>query len=84
MVGHPVPGLVVVAGGKYTTYRVMARTPSTPPSTGWGPVPASCTEQIPLLGADGYGPCLTRRTLVGPPGSTWSASSTSRAVRLLV
>jgi glycerol-3-phosphate dehydrogenase len=24
VVGHPVPGLVVVAGGKYTTYRVMA------------------------------------------------------------
>ena len=22
--GHPFPGLVVVAGGKYTTYRVMA------------------------------------------------------------
>ena len=22
---HPVPGLVVVAGGKYTTYRVMAK-----------------------------------------------------------
>ena len=25
IVGHPVPGLVVVAGGKYTTYRVMAK-----------------------------------------------------------
>ena len=25
MVAHPVPGLVVVAGGKYTTYRVMAK-----------------------------------------------------------
>ena len=25
VVGHPVPGLVVVAGGKYTTYRVMAK-----------------------------------------------------------
>ena len=24
-VAHTVPGLVVVAGGKYTTYRVMAR-----------------------------------------------------------
>ncbi len=24
VVGHPVPGLVVVAGGKFTTYRVMA------------------------------------------------------------
>ena len=24
-VAHPVPGLVVVAGGKYTTYRVMAQ-----------------------------------------------------------
>ena len=25
VVGHPVPGLVVIAGGKYTTYRVMGR-----------------------------------------------------------
>src|SRR6202012_2572034 len=25
VVGHPVPGLVVVAGGKYTTYRVMGK-----------------------------------------------------------
>ena len=25
VVAHPVPGLVVVAGGKYTTYRVMAK-----------------------------------------------------------
>ena len=24
-VGHPAPGLVVVAGGKYTTYRIMAK-----------------------------------------------------------
>ena len=25
VVAHPVPGLVVVAGGKWTTYRVMAK-----------------------------------------------------------
>ncbi|BBX10915.1 hypothetical protein MAIC_57180 [Mycolicibacterium aichiense] len=34
-VAHSVPGLVVIAGGKYTTYRVMARTRSTRPSTAW-------------------------------------------------
>jgi glycerol-3-phosphate dehydrogenase len=51
---EPMLGLMLVAGGKYTTYRVMAadvvdkaarRLPGTPPSR---------TEDIPLLGADGF------------------------------
>jgi glycerol-3-phosphate dehydrogenase len=53
----PVSGLVMVAGGKYTTYRVMAADAvdaavrALPAS---GSVPPSCTEAVPLLGADGY------------------------------
>jgi glycerol-3-phosphate dehydrogenase len=55
VVGHPVPGLVVVAGGKYTTYRVMAADAVDEVARALdGRVPASCTERIPLLGADGY------------------------------
>jgi glycerol-3-phosphate dehydrogenase len=55
VVGHPTPGLVVVAGGKYTTYRVMAADAVDEVARGVdGLVPASCTERIPLLGAEGY------------------------------
>jgi glycerol-3-phosphate dehydrogenase len=55
VVGHPVPGLVVVAGGKYTTYRVMAADAVDEVARALdGRVPPSCTERIPLLGADGY------------------------------
>ena len=54
-VGSPVPGLVVVAGGKYTTYRVMARDAVDACVHGLGrSVPPSCTEVVPLLGADGF------------------------------
>jgi glycerol-3-phosphate dehydrogenase len=62
VVGHPVPGLVVVAGGKFTTYRVMAadavdeaaRTMDTR-------IPDSCTAELPLVGADGYRPLWNQR-----------------------
>ncbi|MHB8505852.1 MAG: glycerol-3-phosphate dehydrogenase/oxidase, partial [Acidimicrobiales bacterium] len=54
-VAVPAPGLVVVAGGKYTTYRVMARDAIDAAVGDWpGAVPASCTDQVPLLGADGW------------------------------
>ena len=54
-VARVVPGLVSIAGGKYTTYRVMAAdavdagTEDLPKL-----VPPSCTDKVPLLGADGY------------------------------
>lgn len=54
-VAKPVPGLVVVAGGKYTTYRVMAKDAVDAAAHGLdGRVPPSCTEDVPLLGAEGY------------------------------
>ncbi len=55
MVVTPVPGLVLVAGGKYTTYRVMARdaVDAAAHSIG-GRIPPSITERVPLLGAEGY------------------------------
>ncbi|MCP2260455.1 glycerol-3-phosphate dehydrogenase [Streptoalloteichus tenebrarius] len=49
------PGLVAIAGGKYTTYRVMAAdavdaaAPDLP-----GRIAPSITDKVPLLGADGY------------------------------
>jgi glycerol-3-phosphate dehydrogenase len=55
IVAHPVPGLVAVAGGKYTTYRVMAADAVDAAVHGLEEdVPASITERIGLLGADGY------------------------------
>nr|WP_245352835.1 glycerol-3-phosphate dehydrogenase/oxidase [Pseudonocardia parietis] len=54
-VAKPVPGLVVVAGGKYTTYRVMAKDAVDAAAHGLdGRIPRSCTEDVPLLGAEGY------------------------------
>ena len=58
-VAHTVPGLVVVAGGKYTTYRIMAKDAIDEAVHGLGTVldrrvPPSCTENVPLLGAEGY------------------------------
>ncbi|MCK0091166.1 glycerol-3-phosphate dehydrogenase/oxidase [Rhodococcus sp. F64268] len=49
------PGLVAIAGGKYTTYRVMAEDAV---DLAAEDIPAriapSITEKVPLLGADGY------------------------------
>ncbi len=51
----PVPGLVIIAGGKYTTYRVMAKDAVDAAAKQLpGPVEKSCTERVPLIGADGY------------------------------
>ncbi len=51
----PLSGLTMVAGGKYTTYRVMARDAVDSAVHGMNRhVPPSCTDRIPLLGADGY------------------------------
>jgi glycerol-3-phosphate dehydrogenase len=63
---RPAPGLVAVAGGKYTTYRVMAKDAVDEVAKGLQtetgqPVPASVTAETPLLGADGYQAAWNRR-----------------------
>jgi glycerol-3-phosphate dehydrogenase len=64
-VASPSPGLVVVAGGKYTTYRVMARDAVDACVHGLGrSVPKSCTERVPLLGAEGYPALWNRRAVL--------------------
>ncbi len=70
VVGHPVPGLVVVAGGKYTTYRVMGKDAVDEAAFGLDArVPESCTDRVPLLGADGYQALWNqRRTLAAEAG----------------
>jgi len=50
-----VPGLVVIAGGKYTTYRVMAKDAVDEAVRGLDErVAPSCTDRVPLLGAEGF------------------------------
>jgi glycerol-3-phosphate dehydrogenase len=49
------PGFVSIAGGKYTTYRIMGRDAIDLAVTDLGQtVNQSCTEKLPLVGADGY------------------------------
>jgi glycerol-3-phosphate dehydrogenase len=54
-VARVAPGLVAIAGGKYTTYRVMAQDAV---DLAAEDIPArvspSITEKVPLLGAEGY------------------------------
>lgn len=55
VVAHPTPGVVVVAGGKYTTYRVMAEDAINEVARALDfRVADSCTDEIALTGADGY------------------------------
>jgi glycerol-3-phosphate dehydrogenase len=60
-VGRSLPGLVTVAGGKYTTYRVMATEAVTIAAQDLNRgVPGSVTDRLPLLGADGYAALLNQ------------------------
>jgi glycerol-3-phosphate dehydrogenase len=61
-VASPQPGLVVVAGGKYTTYRVMAKdaVDAAVHNLDRG-APESCTDTVPLLGAEGFGALRNQR-----------------------
>jgi glycerol-3-phosphate dehydrogenase len=62
VVAHSAPGLVVVAGGKYTTYRVMARDAVDEAAQAIpGRVAPSVTETVPLLGAVGYAAVWNQR-----------------------
>ena len=55
IVDHPVPGFVSIAGGKYTTYRVMAKDAVDASVSDLGrDVPESVTRDTPILGADGF------------------------------
>ncbi len=53
-VANPVPGLVLVAGGKLTTYRVMAKDAVDHAIRDFDHTPASITDRVPLMGAWGY------------------------------
>jgi glycerol-3-phosphate dehydrogenase len=51
----PVAGLTMIAGGKYTTYRVMAKDAVDAALHSLGPAAPRCvTDRIPLAGAEGF------------------------------
>jgi glycerol-3-phosphate dehydrogenase len=62
LVAHSVPGLVVIAGGKWTTYRVMAKDAiDAAVSALDGKISPSVTQDIALLGAEGYKAAWNKR-----------------------
>lgn len=65
-VAVPAPGLVAIAGGKYTTYRVMGAD-AIDAAAEYIPtrVAPSITEKVPLLGADGYFALVNQTEHVG-------------------
>ena len=65
-VAVPAPGLVAIAGGKYTTYRVMAED-AIDAAAEFVPtrVARSITEKVPLVGADGYFALVNQTQRVG-------------------
>ncbi len=66
----PVPGLVMIAGGKLTTYRIMARdaVDAAVPAIG-GSVRDSISDRVPLAGANGFETRTNQRvTLARPSG----------------
>jgi glycerol-3-phosphate dehydrogenase len=65
IVAHSVPGLVVVAGGKFTTYRIMAQDAVDEAVRGLdGNISSSITDDISLLGAEGYHAAWNRRNKI--------------------
>jgi len=62
IVTHSVPGLVVVAGGKWTTYRIMAKDAVDAAVDALdGKISSSITEEVALLGAEGYKAAWNKR-----------------------
>jgi glycerol-3-phosphate dehydrogenase len=61
-VGQTVAGLITIAGGKYTTYRVMAEDAVDAAARNLPQrVPRSVTARTPLVGAEGYHALWNRR-----------------------
>lgn len=79
-VATPVPGLVMVAGGKYTTYRVMAADAVDAAVADFGAaMPASNTDRVPIIGAVGFDELWQRREQL----SAQSGLSVARLTHLL-
>ncbi|MGI9196534.1 MAG: glycerol-3-phosphate dehydrogenase/oxidase, partial [Candidatus Nanopelagicales bacterium] len=78
---RPAPGLVAIAGGKYTTYRVMAKdaVDAAAEDLAQEDIPESTTDDIPLTGAVGFAELWADR---GALADRWGMSL-DQAERLL-
>ena len=74
----PAPGLVAVAGGKYTTYRVMARDAVDAAARGLDRTCRRSAPRQPLVGADGFQALWNRRER-GSPREHGAARRAGRA-----
>ena len=75
---QPVPGLVIVAGGKYTTYRVMAEDAvDEAVKDSAGTCPESVTDKVPLIGADGLRAAVEQPGPPWPPAPGWTSPGSS-------
>jgi glycerol-3-phosphate dehydrogenase len=64
-VARPMPGVIAVAGGKYTTYRPMAADAVDAVAEDvTRRVPPSVTENVPLVGAEGYAAMVNQLDLL--------------------
>jgi glycerol-3-phosphate dehydrogenase len=71
VVRTPLPGLVSIVGGKYTTYRVMARDAIDAAAAQLDvPVAESRTQSVPLLGAEGLPTARARVREAAPDAAT--------------
>lgn len=62
VVFNPVPGLLAIAGGKYTTYRVMAKDAvDAVLAQGQFPSVECTTDTVPLVGAEGFAELWAQR-----------------------
>lgn len=75
----PVPGLVLIAGGKLTTYRVMARDAVDVATEPFDYVRPSITDRVPLVGAYGFETRTNQRVAI----SRGSGLDVGRIDRLL-
>ena len=81
---HPAPGMTAIAGGKYTTYRVMARDAVDAAAADLGgTIPPSRTARTPLIGATGADPLLDRRMVERHGGCAGEVLALAAADRVL-
>ncbi|MFP4310816.1 MAG: glycerol-3-phosphate dehydrogenase/oxidase [Nitriliruptoraceae bacterium] len=65
LVTETTPGMIVVAGGKYTTYRVMAEDTVDAALESMGRQAGPCiTKEVPIVGVDGYRAAWNRREVI--------------------
>lgn len=79
-VARSAPGLISVAGGKYTTYRVMAKDTVDAVAVELGrSLPACATEDTPLLGAPGLASARNRAAAI----AAWSGVPEATVITMI-